>query len=82
MQTAPAPSKMSILSPSRSSTIAFFQPGRVPRCKPRRFGLDFTVTTLTPSTVTSKSSSTAWRIWVLCAFECTLNEYLLSSIRL
>src|SRR6185312_14882556 len=47
-----------------------------------RFGLGCTLTMFTPSTFTSKSCSTAWRIWVLCAFEWTRNEYLLSSIRL
>ena len=33
-----APSKISILSPALSSTMAFFQPGRVPLISPRRFG--------------------------------------------
>ena len=62
--------------------MAFFQPGLVPRVQPRRFGFGCTLRTFTDTTLTSKSSSTAWRIWVLCAFGCTRNEYLLSSIRL
>ena len=62
--------------------MAFFQPGLVPLLQPRRFGFGCTLRTLTPTTFTSKSSSTAWRICVLCAREWTLKEYLLSSMRL
>ena len=56
--------------------MAFFQPGRRPVTKPRRFGLDCTLMMFTLATLTSKSSSTAWRICVLCASSCTLNVYL------
>src|SRR5262249_43227193 len=56
-----APPKISMVSPAFSWTIAFFQPGLVPRCRPRRFGFDCTLAMFTRSTVTSKSSSTAWR---------------------
>ena len=62
-----APSKISIVSPSRSCTIAFFQPGRMPFVSPRRFGFGCTLRTFTPSTCTLKSSSTAWRTCVRCA---------------
>ena len=62
--------------------MAFFQPDFVPFVQPRRFGFGCTLRTLTATTLTSKSSSTAWRIWVLCAFGWTRKEYLLSSIRL
>ena len=61
------PSKISIVSPSRSCTIAFFQPGRVPLISPRRFGFACTLRMFTPSTCTSNSSSTAWRTCVRCA---------------
>ena len=57
--------------------MAFFQLRVRPEVQPRRLGLDLTVTVRTSSTLTSgKSSSTAWRIWVLCAFSCTRNVYL------
>src|SRR5712691_995318 len=69
------PAKISIESPSRSWTIAFFQPGRVPRFMPRRFGFDCTIEMFTRITLTLNSSSTAWRICVLCASGWTRNEY-------
>src|SRR5439155_6603075 len=56
-----APPKISIVSPSRILTFAFFQPGRRPLVVPRRFGFDGTFETFTDSTWTSKSSSTACR---------------------
>src|SRR5262249_24811628 len=62
-----APSKNSIDWPGASSTMAFFQPGRMPFESPRRFGFAFTWTMFTRRTLTSKSSSTAWRTCVLCA---------------
>src|SRR5581483_5256102 len=62
-----APPKISIVSPARSCTTAFFQPGRVPRWRPRRFGFAGIEMTLTPVTLTSNSSSIACRICVLCA---------------
>ena len=46
---------------------AFFQPGRRPLIRPRRFGFGCTLTMLTRSTLTSNSCSTAWRTCVLCA---------------
>src|SRR5690349_818789 len=57
-----APSKISIDSPSRTCTMAFFQPGLVPRIRPRRFGFGWTLRMFTRWTCTPKSSSTAWRI--------------------
>src|SRR6185436_1387981 len=45
-----APSKISIVSPSRSCTMAFFQPGRMPLDMPRRFGLACTLRMFTFST--------------------------------
>ena len=39
-----------MVSPSRSSTMAFFQPGRVPLKRPRRLGLACTLTMFTPTT--------------------------------
>src|SRR5262249_32083096 len=62
-----APWKIWISSPSRSWTIAFFQPCFLPRIWPRRFGFGGTLETFTATTLTSNSSSTAWRICVLCA---------------
>src|SRR6188472_2649781 len=48
-----------------------------PAVSPRRFGLDFTEAVRTSTTLTSsKSASTAWRIWVLCASGWTRNVYL------
>ena len=69
-----APSKISILSPALSSTMAFFQPGRVPliSAAPLRLGLHLD-DVRRATTLTSKSSSTAWRTCVLCASLCTLN---------
>ena len=58
-------------SPSSSRALC-------PAMTPRRFGFACTLTMFTPSTLTSKSSSTAWRICVLCASVCTLNVYLRS----
>src|SRR6266566_2213311 len=69
-----APSKISIDSPALIWTIAFFQPGFRPLTRPRRFGLERTWMTFTRSTWTSNSSSTAWRICVLCASGWTRNE--------
>jgi hypothetical protein len=63
------------VSPGFSCTIAFFQPGFVPRCMPRRFGFAWTLETFTRSTVTPNSSSTAWRTCVLCASGWMRNEY-------
>src|SRR5262249_47966978 len=71
-----APWKTSIVSPGFSWTTAFFQPGFVPRIIPRRLGLGCTLRMLTLTTCTSKSSSIAWRTWVLCASSCTRNVYL------
>src|SRR5262249_24198393 len=76
-----APAKVWISSSGCTWTIAFFQPCLTPLCKPRRFGFGRTVETLTPITRTSKSSSTAWRIWVLCASGCTRKAYFFASIR-
>src|SRR5437764_173926 len=53
--------------------MAFFQPGFLPRWRPRRFGFGFTCEMFTRSTLTPKSSSTAWRTCVLCASWCTRN---------
>ena len=50
-----SPSKISIDWPSRSWTIAFFQPGLRLRTIPRRFGFDRTWMMLTACTFTSKS---------------------------
>src|SRR5687768_6975504 len=53
-------SKSSILSPGAIDTMAFFQPGTVPIVlRPRRFCLDWTLTTRTSRTVTLNSASTA-----------------------
>src|SRR6185312_3158002 len=54
---APQPSKISIESPSRSFTIAFFQFGRRPTDRPTRFSLPRTLSVQTPVTFTPKSSS-------------------------
>jgi hypothetical protein len=60
--------------------MAFFQPGFCPRIRPRRFGFGWTLITFTACTRTSNSSSTAWRICVLCASGWTRNAYLRCSI--
>ena len=73
MPTAYLPSKNSILSPGESCTTAFFQAAERPAVQPRRFGLDRTCMVDTPSTLTLKSSSTAWAICVLCALGSTSN---------
>src|SRR4051812_42895037 len=73
------PWKIGIESPSRTSTIAFFHRRVRPEVKPRRLGLDFTDIVRTSTTRTSKSSSMAWRICVLCALGCTRNVYLLDE---
>src|SRR4051812_15249961 len=77
-----APAKIWISWPSATWTIAFFQPCFVPLIWPRRFGFGWTFETFTAVTLTSKSSSTAWRICVLCASGWTRNAYLRASIRL
>ena len=69
---------MSMVSPSRSFTMAFFQPTFVPLIAPRRFGFACTLTMFTASTLTSNSCSTACRTCVLCASLCTLKVYLRS----
>src|SRR5919204_400273 len=63
-----APSKISIDSPGRSWTIAFFQPGFLPRTSPRRFGFARIWTMFTPWTWTPNNSSTACRTCVLCGW--------------
>ena len=68
--------KIGMESPSRTCTIAFFQARVRPEVRPRRLGLDLTVAVRTSTTLTSKSVSTAWRIWVLCASGWTRNVYL------
>ena len=68
--------KAYILAPARTCTTAFFQARVRPLVSPRRLGLDFTLRVRTSTTRTSKSASTAWRIWVLCASGWTRNVYL------
>ena len=63
-----------------SCTIAFFQAGRTPLKAPRRFGFAFIAMMFTFDTSTPKSSSTAWRICVLCASGWTRKLYLRSPI--
>src|SRR3954454_5927115 len=75
------PWKIGIESPSRTSTMAFFHLRVRPDVKPRRLGLDFTDMVRTSTTPTSKSSSIAWRICVLCALGWTRNVYLLVEAR-
>src|SRR4051812_7162821 len=77
-----APSKIGIVSPWRTCTMAFFQPGRVPLISPRRFGFACTLRMFTRSTCTSNSCSTACRTCRRCASGWILNAYLRSSMRL
>ena len=65
--------------PAKVAAIEY-DPNRSARIAPRRFGFGRTCEMFTFSTCTSKSSSTACRICVLCAFLCTRNEYLRSAI--
>src|SRR5919202_2633674 len=75
------PWKSGIWSPWRTCTIAFFHERERPAVSPRRFGFDFTEAVRTSTTRTSKSSSIAWRIWVLCASGWTRNVYLSFAAR-
>src|SRR4029079_10284009 len=76
---SPVPSKSSIESSSCSCTIAFFHSRVRPAVRPRRFGLERTLTVRTSSTRTPKISSTAWRTCVLFASGWTRNVYLLAA---
>src|SRR5688500_17290853 len=62
--------------PGLTCTTAFFHARVRPEVNPRRLGLDLTLMVRTSTTLTSKSCSTAWRIWVLCASGWTRNVYL------
>src|SRR3954467_3576331 len=75
------PWKIGIESPSRTSTMAFFHSRVRPEVQPRRLGLDLTDIVRTSTTWTPKSSSTAWRICVLCALSWTRNVYLFDDAR-
>src|SRR4051812_17989461 len=70
------PWKIGIVSPARTCTTAFFHERERPAVNPRRLGLDLTDIVRTSTTLTSKSCSTAWRIWVLWALSCTRKVYL------
>src|SRR4051794_9882188 len=75
------PWKIGIESPSRISAMAFFHSRVRPEVQPRRLGLDLTDIVRTSTTWTPKSSSTAWRICVLCALSWTRNVYLFVDAR-
>src|ERR1700674_1616152 len=68
-------SKMSIESPAFSVTIAFFQCGRRPTTCPTRRSFPRWFEVQTPVTVTLKSSSIAFLMWIFVAFGCTRNVY-------
>src|SRR4051812_35817257 len=69
------PWKIGMDWPGATWTIAFFQERVRPAVCPRRLGLDLTAIVCTPTTLTSKSDSMAWRICVLWAFGWTRNVY-------
>src|SRR5690606_35498449 len=72
---AQTPSKISIVSPSRSVTTAFFQAARRPTRRPTRRSLPAYRMVRTLSTFTGKSFSTARAISTLFASRATTNEY-------
>src|SRR4051794_35366750 len=75
------PWKIGMVSPARTWTTAFFHERERPAVNPRRLGLDLTDIVRTSTTLTSKRTSTAWRICVLCALGCTRNVYLSAAAR-